>query len=677
MTPMSSTPVFRPGREWLLLALLTAAWTWWLTHSPGILQGLDYVRYYSLNAAWMRRSFADGTLPWWNPHLGLGRPFLADIQTGVLYPLHLLHLALGVPAATVVLIWLHLTLAAIGMTRLAAALGCSMVAGWLAAGVFVTGPALAARALGGQVHYVMGLCYLPVIFHLQATLLREPSDRRSALLALLSALQLLCGHPQVYWLTIFGLGVFTAGWSAGTGWRATCAALGRLLVACVLGLGLTAPVLLPFAQLVMESNRGEGHFSHLGALQPGDWLALVWPPSGRFVPDVEGSILVGAPVVVGAVVTVVARWRHDPGVRALTAMVLAAAVLASVLPKCAGEVVNALLPGFAGFRMPSRLGILVVMGLLLLAARGFRRQDKRWFAASVVLTLITLMVAWSSLRRWYVMPSHHALEPWITGLVKELQAGDAAGVPPRLNFSAKLLRENSGILTGHSTFNAYGSLYLRRPWGYVHAAAGLPEPVWINSFPDVQIFELPPFFSDAMNIVAGYDVALREVKLNPAPDPRAYVSFAVEAVSDWREAVRRMTAGHDFHRKVLVEPGHPVRDLRRGTGTVKVTRFADEEVVLQTRTTAPAVLVLAEPWYPGWDVWIDGAPAPAFPVNGWMRGVVVPAGTAVVTWRFRQQGFVPGCLVAAVALGGLAWWARRPSAVSREAIQADAQTASE
>jgi hypothetical protein len=410
--------------------------------------------------------------------------------------------------------------------------------------------------------------------------------------------------------------------------------------------------------------------------RPGDWIALVWPPSGRYVPDVEGMVLVGVPVIVAATFTVVTKWRHDPGVRALATMVLAAAVLASVLPEWAGETMNTLVPGFALFRMPSRLGILVVMGLLLLAARGCPQLKSRWFAAGGLLTLLTLLVAWSSLRQWYVMPAEHPLEPWTAGLVKELQGGDAAGVPPRINFSARLLRENSGILTGHSTFNAYGSLYLRRPWGYVHAAAGLPEPVWINSFPDVRIFERAPFFSDAMNLVAGYDVKSREVKLNPAPDPRAYLSFAAETVSDWREAVHRMTSGHDFHRQALVEPGHPVLPLAPGTGTVKVLRFADEQVDLQTQTTGPAVLILAEAWYPGWEVWINGAPATAFPVNAWMRGVVVPAGTAEVTWRYRQQGFVPGCLVSAVVLAGPAWWARRPSAVARVTIQAEAPAAS-
>jgi hypothetical protein len=630
-----------------------------LLTEPGMLQGLDYVRYYSLNAEWMRRNLLEGALPWWNPSLGLGRPFFADIQTGVLYPPHLFHVWLGVPAATVVLVWLHLVMAGHGMLGLTTALGGTRLAAGFAAVALLAGPALAARLLGGQIHYVMALCYLPVIFWLQVLVLQQPAGARSAALAVGAALQMLCGHPQVYWLTAFGLGVFTLGWACGQGWCVVGRTLARLLATLALGLALTGPVLLPFLELISQGNRGEGALSHLGAMRVSDWLGLVRPPGLGYVPDIEGLVLVGLPVVIVAGIMIWTAWPRDPWVRALTALVLASAVLASELPAWLQGGVNLLLPGFAAFRLPARLGILVVLGLLLLTALWLSRPRRSRLPVGLVMgvTGLTLIVAWPALRRWYVMPASYPTEPWVAGLVQELQAGDPAKVPPRLNFSARLVRENSGILTGHSTFNAYGSLYLRRPWAYVHAAAGLPEPDWINSFPDVRIFEKDPFFSPAMNLLAGYDPRDREIKLNPAPDPRAYLVFAAQPVGDWREAVRLMAAGHDFHRIALLEDTAASFGLMPGEGMVLITAFANERVVIRTQASAPAVLVLAETWYPGWEVNIDGEPARAFPVNGWMRGVVVPAGSAEVVWRYRQRWFWPGCALAGVALAGLAGWA--------------------
>jgi len=73
------------------------------------------------------------------------------------------------------------------------------------------------------------------------------------------------------------------------------AALGVTL----LGLVLTAPVLLPFAELVAESNRAQSSaaLSTEGAMALRDWLGLVLPPHDGFMPDIEGQVLVGAPVL--------------------------------------------------------------------------------------------------------------------------------------------------------------------------------------------------------------------------------------------------------------------------------------------------------------------------------------------------------------------------------------------
>ena len=74
-----------------------------------------------------------------------------------------------------------------------------------------------------------------------------------------------------------------------------------------------------------------------------------------------------------------------------------------------------------------------------------------------------------------------------------------------------------------------------------------------------------------------------------------------------------------------------------------------------------AVLVLAEAWYPGWNVWINGAPAAPFPVNGWMRGARVPAGRVEVEWRYQQRWIVSGLLASLLAAGLLAGWSLLPS----------------
>ncbi len=649
----SPSPAVRRRTEFFWLIALTGLWTFgWLAREPGMLQGLDYRRYYFFNADWLRRSLLAGEIPWWNPHVGLGRPFAGDLQTTAFYPPAWLHAVLGVPAATMVLVWLHQAWAAWGMGHLGLRLGLSRAAAWLGAGLLVASPVFAARFINGGVHYGMALCYLPGLFWLLLRLLDEPGGGRVAVLATVSALQLLCGHPQVYWLTHLGLAVFALLWTAGDGWWVLVKGVFLFGAALLLGLALTAPVLLPFIELIGESNRAgmSPLLSTQGTMQARDWLGLVVPPSDSFIPDIESLVLVGAPVLLMAVAAL-GRWRTDRAVRALAGLALVAAVLASSLPEIIRQGLMMVLPGFAAFRLPARLDVLVVFALLLLAGSWLSAVRRpRWLVvAAVSLTVLSFAAGLPTMKRWYVLPADYPAEPVVAGLVRELQAGDPARVPPRLNFSARHIRENSGMVTGHSTFNGYVSLYLGRVWEYVHLAAGLPPPPTINTFPDVRIFERDPFLYQSMNLAGGFDTRAKEMRLNAAPDPRAYLCYASAVTTDWHDSIRRMVTGHDFHRTALLES--PVAGLAgKGRGTVTITGFAHESVWLHTESDAPAVLVLAEAWYPGWTVTVNGQDAPAFPVNAWMRGVRVPSGQAEVQWHYRSRWFAAGCAVGAAAL---------------------------
>jgi len=81
-----------------------------------------------------------------------------------------------------------------------------------------------------------------------------------------------------------------------------------------------------------------------------------------------------------------------------------------------------------------------------------------------------------------------------------------------------------------------------------------------------------------------------------------------------------------------------------------VTAFAPESITVRTRGDAPALLVLAEAWYPGWTAAVDGAPTPCLPANAWMRAALVPAGTHEVTFRFHSTRLRAGALLSLCSL---------------------------
>ena len=75
---------------------------------------------------------------------------------------------------------------------------------------------------------------------------------------------------------------------------------------------------------------------------------------------------------------------------------------------------------------------------------------------------------------------------------------------------------------------------------------------------------------------------------------------------------------------------------------------------IQTKSQTPALLLLAESDYAGWEVNVDGLPAESLRAYGTIRAVCVEAGEHIVEWSFRPRIFLAGGLITLVSLGLLA-----------------------
>jgi len=61
-------------------------------------------------------------------------------------------------------------------------------------------------------------------------------------------------------------------------------------------------------------------------------------------------------------------------------------------------------------------------------------------------------------------------------------------------------------------------------------------------------------------------------------------------------------------------------------------------------------LILADSFYPGWRVWINGIEAKIHRVNGWMRAVSVPAGRSKVNFDYSPRSFLWGSIFAIIGV---------------------------
>ena len=71
-----------------------------------------------------------------------------------------------------------------------------------------------------------------------------------------------------------------------------------------------------------------------------------------------------------------------------------------------------------------------------------------------------------------------------------------------------------------------------------------------------------------------------------------------------------------------------------GAERVQWERPAPDEVRVQVQLETPALVTIAEAWYPGWQATVDGRPAPLLRVNYAYQGVWVEAGGHRVTFRY-------------------------------------------
>ena len=165
----------------------------------------------------------------------------------------------------------------------------------------------------------------------------------------------------------------------------------------------------------------------------------------------------------------------------------------------------------------------------------------------------------------------------------------------------------------------------------------------------------------SMNLRVGFRAYPTQGVLIADPDPRVYLAAQATRVATLDEAILRMGGGYDFHRAPLVEgsvlaayplPSHwfATGSLGLPAGEARIIAFAPETLSVESTSSTPALLVLAEAWFPGWRAWIDGKEAPCFPVNAWMRAVPVPAGRHQVEFQFTTPGLLLGSLLSLAAL---------------------------
>lgn len=88
-------------------------------------------------------------------------------------------------------------------------------------------------------------------------------------------------------------------------------------------------------------------------------------------------------------------------------------------------------------------------------------------------------------------------------------------------------------------------------------------------------------------------------------------------------------------------------------GNVKILKYSPNQVEIETNGNDSGFLVLADNFYPGWDVYVNGREETVLRVNYNLRGVAVPRGKNRVTFTFDPASFKIGFAITLFTLSGI------------------------
>lgn len=398
---------FSPGRFVLIVAaLLTACFLPVLIGSETFFFR-DYAIFSYPLAAYHRDAFWRGEIPLWNPLNYCGMPFLAQWNTLVLYPFSLIYLVLPLPWSLNFFCLVHMGLAAVGMYYLARAWTGSNFAG-AAAGVGYIFSGVILSCLKWP-NTIAALAWMPWLV-LTVERAVQGSWGAVAAAALVGAIQMLCGAPEILMLTWLFCGALVLHRFA-TARPLDWQIFAKFAAIVILVAGLCAAQLLPFLEFLGESQRDQDFAGSSWPMPIWGWLNFLVPlfrtfPSYHGVHAQPWQYWIST-YYVSVILTVCAFYglaRHRGGrpwlIGLITFLMLWLALGdKGLLYKWAREFV----PGFGMMRFPVKFVLLAAFLLPLLAAYGIARFDGRqkrrlWVIAGLYLTGLLAICLYNEFR---------------------------------------------------------------------------------------------------------------------------------------------------------------------------------------------------------------------------------------------------------------------------------------
>jgi len=651
--------------------------------------------------AFLSHALHDGRVPLWDPYTNCGYPFYAEPGV-VTSPLTLAAAAIApTPALGYSAFWVfHWIVGGLGAMAMVAALGGGPSGGFAAAALY----ALSGFQIGNAQHtgFMVTAGWLPWAFAAAhaAVERRRPSLVAAAAVALaLSALggylviSAVAGAWLALWLVLAFLTPLGPREAAGLERATRLRWVAATLVACAALLVITeAPALYAFFR------EGTGYTHRVATLARQvvlsdnpftlrSWFTILFPAAGALKPDWFGTDLSMNDGYAGALAMPLAAvwlWRDRAPQRRLYLPLLGLLALTAAagnqLP--VREALYWTLPVSRFLRHNSTLRLFWILPLAAAAGCGVswlgrHPEDRRAFGLALAGWAGVALIAGAALAASGFPDALGGSWGWLVfgPAALMLAIGSAAAWCWPRQFAAGSLAPLlalacavDGVLhlatNSLSVWTEAGTIAEVERWPRVDKPAAprqLGAPTgYMNAH---QVVGVP--------VVEGYVTMLSDFNRVLVKGPfatvlasqRFWLAPGVTRSPDTASTVRRLT-GWSVGSPVpaLVDEGAvaPIGPavIPGDYGEARIVSYQPELVEVEVEVPGEAgFLASTERYAAGWRVFVDGKEATSVPTNAYFRGVALPGGRHLITWRFDPGAFWPlVALAAAALLGTLAAW---------------------
>jgi len=130
---------------------------------------------------------------------------------------------------------------------------------------------------------------------------------------------------------------------------------------------------------------------------------------------------------------------------------------------------------------------------------------------------------------------------------------------------------------------------------------------------------------------------------NPDAFPRVWTAHSAEGLPDTESVLARLGDPlEQLRKRVLLTGSAPPLETCDGDDAATLESHGQSRVIVTAEMRCKGMLVLSDTWFPGWSARVDGHPTPIYEAYGLIRGVVVPAGTHTVEFRYRPLSVIAG-----------------------------------